>query len=756
MIHGVQREEKFGLDKSIEIYKMFPYNSEMKTISKDRRMKAIERYLKGQTLTQTAEDFSIHRNTLWRWVKSYKKEGTKGLNRISLGSRHWRRLPRTVEDSIVALKEAKPALTVRGARKLLKQKGIDVSIKGVWCVWQRFGLIGFAKEQLSETYDDYLNTVVDRDIISSIEELVNNRELRQAAEIINTLPVFPYNEIILKIPTQMLSLRKQVIRLRAEFGKIPLPQYLKKATRLRTALEKNNLFYSSLWTGLAQCYALMWSARPQAVVNILKVLKKRTTGIQDPRLRFLLLLLEGQAKASTLKIKQAKACADACKTIIRHSNNPYFFMGGLGGIYSMMGYFREALYWTDRALEGAAKSYQEQLYVNLAGFLTVSGDYRNALRTLKKGNPEEWGFHSRMSIIKASAYLDQGAFQKASAHAVETLMKLKKEGVKRFLHPATMVIACCHQAAGDHKKAIFILKNLNPLLKKYGLIQDYLQRRMILGDMRTPRKALAVPSLRLIHLLQKAKQTRSAKDYRRALCYANDKKLFGLFIRIAPFFPEPIIHLINKGKNPGLPRAFLDMPVFRIETPVYEVRFLGKLGVWKRGLALGRLRLTPKETSFLIHMSINKERRIKLESLYRNFWPKSQKPSRNLSHFLLHFKKKLMLPGQLIRLSKETLSWRVFFTTDYDMFRENLAQAKVLERAGEWDFAKREYTRAFKLFQKAPFAGVYDNWSEDMRRVLMNRLETEVRQFKQSCQKHGDMVLYRRIHTMLSKTVHLD
>jgi transposase len=726
---------------------MFPYNSEMKKIEKDIRVKAVEHYLKGKSLEQTARAFKVHRNTLWRWVKAYKK------NALELGARHWRRMPASVENSVALLKEAKPALTVRKACHILKKHGIDISIKGVWKIWQRYGLIGFAKEQLSETYQEYLDTVVDRDTMITIKGLVKKNELKKAAAIINDLPVFPHNEIILKIPAPMLSLRKQATRLRAEFGTIPLNQYINKATRLRNELERNKLFYSSLWVGVAQCYALMWSARPQAVLPIVNILKKRIRGIKDPRLRFLLLLLEGQVMASTLKIDQAKARADACKTIIRNAKDPYFFMGGLAGIYSMMGHFREALYWTKEALKGAAPSYQEQLYVNLAGFLTVSGDYRNALKALKKGRLEEWGFRSRMSMIKAFAYLDQGAFQKASVHGVEALMELKQEGVKTFLHPATMVIACCHQAAGENDKAVFVLKKLNPLLKKYGLIQDYLLRRMILNNIDIPKKALAIPGIRLVYLMHRAKQTMSIKDYRRALSYACDKKLFGLFMRIAPFFPEPIRQLMNKGKNPGLPRAFLEMPVFRINTPVYQIRFLGKLRVRKKGSALHRLRLTPKEASFLIHMSINKERRVMLDPLLKNYWPKSREPARNLSHFLMTLKKKLVLPGHLIALRKDTLYWRVFFTTDYDLFIETLAQAKVLERAGEWDYARREYIRAFQIFRSAPFPGMYDDWSENMRRVLLNRFESETDHFKETCKKHGNIHIYRRLNKKIDQII---
>jgi len=80
----------------------------------------------------------------------------------------------------------------------------------------------------------------------------------------------------------------------------------------------------------------------------------------------------------------------------------------------------------------------------------------------------------------------------------------------------------------------------------------------------------------------------------------------------------------------------------------------------------------------------------------------------------------------------------------------------VLERAGEWNYAKREYLRAFRLFRKAPFAGMYDDWSENMRRVLLNRVESEITHFKQTCQKHNDRTSYQRIRARLSNIIQLD
>jgi len=59
-----------------------------------------------------------------------------------------------------------------------------------------------------------------------------------------------------------------------------------------------------------------------------------------------------------------------------------------------------------------------------------------------------------------------------------------------------------------------------------------------------------------------------------------------------------------------------------------------------------------------------------------------------------------------------------------------------LERAGECGFAKKDYLRAFKLFRGEPFKKMYDNWSENMRGVILNRLETEALHFAKSCLEH--------------------
>lgn len=708
---------------------MFPWIGEMKATSLSIKMRAVRHYCNGSTLERTALRFGVHRNTIWRWVAEYRKKGQDGLTLDHSSPRHARRRSEDIEERLIALKESRPWCTVRTARAILKNQGVDISIKGIWSIWQRYGVTGFAREEISGSYQHFLHRAVPADVLRKIRGFIRDKQLRRAAAIINSLPVFPHHDIILEIPQQMLTLRRQVDRIRAEFGRVPLSGYCRKAIHLRKKLERNCLFYSSLWVAIAEGYALMWSGQPRKVLILTREMKKKIGRVHDPRLRFIFLLLEGQANGSLLRISAARSCLEKCKVITRSSRKPHFFMGGLGGIYSLIGNYRDALKWTAKALTGASPSYRQQLYVNLAQFHGAAGDYRNALIALKKGRMEEWGFRSRKSLIQAYAYLARGDFLKASAFAVDTLMQLKKEGVRTFLHPATLILACCHQTAGEAQKSRSMLKEILPLLRKYDLMHEFWQRRMILGDRDFPREALRMPSIRLIGLLQSAARSLRPPDYLRAHSYARAHKLMGIFMRVIPFFHGAVASVMKRGGNPGLPGPFLEMPVFQMATPVFQINFLGKLQVKKPGRSALYLRLRPKDNAFLIHLALNKNRRVALAELYRNFWPGARHPSMNLSHLLTRLRKKLSVPGHFIKIRRGMLIWSVYFTTDYDLYREHIAQANVFERAGEHVYAKRSFSRAIRLFRSAPFKGMYDTWSENERLAIINRFESEKRHY---------------------------
>jgi hypothetical protein len=258
--------------------------------------------------------------------------------------------------------------------------------------------------------------------------------------------------------------------------------------------------------------------------------------------------------------------------------------------------------------------------------------------------------------------------------------------------------------------------------------------------------------------LQEAAKTLHTKDYYEALHFARRRGLLGIFHRYIVFFPEPILHLLEKRKPTGLPRAIPKFPVFNQMVPTYRIKILGNLVVFKNQQYL-RTKLTLKEKALLIQIALSAgepNKTIFTKNLFVNFWPKSANPSNLLSHLLVTLKKKLRLPGHLLMISSRYEEPRlvnrgVYLTTDYNDFKVALVQANALARAGEWDFAKKEYLRAFKLFRGEPFKKMYDPWSEHMRRVILNELETEAIHFARNCLEHDNEIRQKKRRTPSAK-----
>jgi hypothetical protein len=96
------------------------------------------------------------------------------------------------------------------------------------------------------------------------------------------------------------------------------------------------------------------------------------------------------------------------------------------------------------------------------------------------------------------------------------------------------------------------------------------------------------------------------------------------------------------------------------------------------------------------------------------------------------------LPPHFLYVKNNRLYFDCHFITDYGEYLEHLAQAKAFLVADEWTFAKTEYLRALSLFRDAPFRKMYDYWSEDMRCVILNQLESAAVDFAKFCSEHRD------------------
>jgi len=210
--------------------------------------------------------------------------------------------------------------------------------------------------------------------------------------------------------------------------------------------------------------------------------------------------------------------------------------------------------------------------------------------------------------------------------------------------------------------------------------------------------------------------------------------------------------LVKLAKSAGLPKHMLKWPIFDPGTPTIHVKFLGNVVVHKNQQYI-KMKLHPQEEALLIQIALKASepnKSIPLADIYQSFFPKDRSPYRLLSNLVVLIKKKLLIPRHLFGLKEKIphpalINRGVHLTTDYQEFEQMLAQAKALENAGEWNYARKEYLRAFKLFRGAPFKKMYDPWSEQMRRVILNKLETEATHFAGSCLEHKNKKDARKV-----------
>lgn len=705
------------------------------------RLKVARYYLQNDiSFRQAALKFNIAYRTIFRWVKQYKTQGEDAL--LSTYKRPWNRARTDFEEKIVLMKEREPVLTVRQAKAKLENEGIKISIKGIWGIWKRYGYAGTTQTDMIGNFTDCPWSVEATRKIAAANALFDRGKVEKTAEIINSIPALPENELLPKIPDSLLSIRRQIEKTSLQFGKTPVNSYLERLRILDEECQNGNLYFSILIVGLLEIKALSWSGRPLDMLNrvleIRKILKRSgdqySYSLFAPRLS--LLISEGFAHTGLLNIKEASGIARTCRALLRSRKRvPPFFMRDLGQLYAQLEDFRETKYWYLKSigrLGGAEEKITKSFLVDI---LVVKGEYKKALEVWENEKLDHWGSHSKMLRIQSMWSLTKGMPDRAISLATEVLASLEKEEAKGSMFGCYYTIASAYCSLGEKIRARRTLKKILPFLTKNRLevvktVIDILLSQTPTAINAVPSSGHPLPTIKLVLLLKNG-------QYARAFKYAENKGIIGLLHRYIFFFPEAVTGLLEKGKPTGLPRAMLNLPVFRKEIPVYSVRFLGNLMVHKNQKSL-RVKFTPKDTAFLIQLATARSRHIALDRIYNDFWPDSKNPSRNLAHLLVRIRKTLHLPSHFLYIKENSLCFDCHFITDHSEYLEHLAQAKAFSAAGEWAFARDTYLQAFSLFRDAPFKKMYDNWSEDMRHTVLGQLENEVVKFAEACIAHGD------------------
>jgi len=715
---------------------MFPHMDNRQA----RRLKVTQYYLNSDlSLRKTALKFHIACCTIFRWVRLYKEKGEEGL--LSTYKRPWNRARLVFEERLVLMKEHEPGLTVRQAKERLEKEGIRISIKGIWGIWKRYGYAGFS-QKMASNFTDCSWTKEATKKYELARRMFDQRVVDRTAEILNSIPALPKNELLPQIPDSLLSIRRQVEKIGLLFGKIPVRSYLTRSRNLYGECHSRNLYYSALIVGLVETVAISWSGEPlkmlERVEELSGMLKKNGNYYSyllfGPR--FSLLIAEGFAHTMLLKIKKASDIAGTCRRLIkRRKHVAPLFKIDLGQLYNQLDDFREAEYWYLKALDELGGDEKKMAEFLLADVFIAEGEYKKALAIWKEGALDYWGGFSKKLRVQSIWSLIKGMPDRAISLATEVLTLLEKEEVKGSMFGCYLTIASAYCSLGEKVRARRILRRLLPFSAKNRLedvktIIETLLSQASSTSNSIPLCEQSLPTIKLVLLLKNG-------QYGKALKYAEKKGILGLLHRYIFFFPDAITGLLERGKPTGLPRAMLNLPVFRKEIPVYSVKFLGNLIVHKNQ-QYQKITLTPKDTAFLIHLATAKSRHIALDRVYNNFWPGSKNPSRNLAHLLVRIRKALCLSSHFLYIKENSLYFDCHFITDHGEYLEHLAQAKAFTIAGEWAFAKTEYLHAFSLFRAVPFKKMYDNWSEDMRNTVLGNLENEATKFAEACSAHGD------------------
>ncbi|MGB9722034.1 MAG: helix-turn-helix domain-containing protein [bacterium] len=726
-------------------------------ITNEFRIKAIKYYLStNKSLRVVAREFGINFISLYHWIKRYKKGGEDNLTDRPGPRRPWNRCNRTIESMVVKTREQKPGLSIRELHNSLKSRGIHISPKAIWNILNRYGLTEGAKNKTTISFDIrlYPATPEIKVKLGSAKELLDINKIREAARIINSLSICPDIDILNKMPDEYLSLKRQAEKFPHLFGVIPFTDYYHRMHQLRKKLERHKMYYSATRIGIEEILALQWMGRPQTMLSLISHLEQKIKGKGANSLKITLALLKGMAYASLFKIRNAKS--NVAKFSVKKFTRFPFLCIDLTTFYASIGEIKKAILSAHMSLRYIPEKSKEIIYEYLSYLYSLAGEYSNSLKYLKMIGQKNTRLGLNILLAKAQYLLIQGLYDETLKLGDTILMEAKKEQVMPQIHAVSLIQAAVFSALGKDEEAHNLIAKYIPPLKKYKMHRD-IALRYALRKRKINPKDLQFPPIRLIFLLKKTTASMKESNYRKAYDYAFRKGLLGILHRFIFFFPQCINLFLEKGEKPRLPQGLLRAPIFNKEIPVYHIKFLGSLVVYKNQEYL-KTRLKPKDTAFLLYLcqkAMEPKRSVNLDEVYANFWPNSEKASRNFSHLLVRIKKALKIPGHLLTVSRSysensLINEGIYFATDYQEFEQALARAKALQRAGEWGFARREYLQAFKLFRGEPFKKNFDDWSVNFRFKILTELETEAINFAKSCIEHYNRNNARRI---LQKTL---
>ncbi|MEO0215850.1 MAG: helix-turn-helix domain-containing protein [candidate division WOR-3 bacterium] len=740
------------LDTDKFLYTMFP---QMGDRPFSFRLSAVQDHLNnGMSIAKTAVKWNVHPRTVYKWLKIYRIHGEFGL--LSNYNRPWNRIERATEEKIAFLKENNPSLTVRRAQKILRSSGIKISLKGIWNIWKRYGYAGFDKNSLDPnlTQCTTWNKEAKMKYHQAIR-LFDSGNITAAADLLNSIPALPANELLIKIPDEYLNLKRRIEKYLQLFQKIPLSEFLDKMESLYSECIEDNLYFSSLKAGImlggALSYAGKWKEFNDKIKKIKKVLKPCGNYFSNilSLFKYVILIGEGIARVIALDYNGAWKIIRECGRIIRYRRLlPSEFPAMLATLYTWVQDYRHAERLFCQALSQASEENKAK-YMN---FLTIirwhKGDYLKDMSIFKRTEFQVWGAEAMRLFFEGVYSLINGKPEAAISLSLESLKAAKKEELINIASAAYLVMASAYSSLGMIQEGMGVLKGIYHLSKKsrhWGKIITLIVSKQSKEKLNQIIKGNYMPLIKIAALLR-------SSNYQKALALAHRKYLVSDFLLLVPFFSHLVIREMEIGRNPKIPRSMFTLPVFNRNILVYNLRILGDLVVYRKNDYL-KVKLSPKDTAFLIHFAIKADspgKKVPLVDIFQNFWPKSETPKQNLSHLLVRIKKSLKIPTYLVNWARVgadsyIINQGIHFATDIDEFKQLLAGAKVFLNGEKWEIAREHFWRAFRLFRGQPFRKNFDEWSLNYRFMILNHFESEAINFAKICLEHGDKNDAKRI-----------
>lgn len=700
------------------------------------------------SIKKLSQSTGIDYKTIWRWIKRYERDGEEGLKRkYNIKNR----ILSNNEEIIADLKERDPCLTLQEAKEILRKKGIDISTKGIWNIWKKYGFVGFQKDKYSYYYHRYVYISPEVNYqLNKAKRLLKEKKIKSAAKILNSLPVCPEIEILKDIPDKYLNLKRRIDKLCNLFGKISFKEFKRKIRYLRKLAEKEGKIYTALRASVFELITLGMLNEPEERLKLIEKIKNYISKngkilINDKCILFYIYHSAGIAHANLNQPEEALKYAEKCEKLIR--NLPPFFTVRLAGLYTFLENYRKAFLYLKRLEKKLTE--EEKIFTGFYHLYIVVASIAGERELCKKifNRLKRKKLHEDSAVLTSMAltYVGKGDLIKAEYFARKGLQNAEVFGIKGYIYSTNMLLSAIYYSLGEKEKAKRILKFLLPLMKKYTLkikisIIEYILNPEIIQDSKLNKKFYTIFSLN--QFLRECSKNITKRKVKKIFEFAKKANITGMLMRQILFFPEIINYALNKGIKPPLPKNFLNLPCFNRKIPVFNIKFLGPLKIY-RNRKLIKKALTPLESSFLIFLSTSLKDKIPIEEIINNYWKNCRNPKKAFYNLLSSLRKKLSIPLHLLYLKENHLYNGIKFHSDWNEFEGHMVNARALMRIGEKKFAKKAFLKAFSLIRGNPFEKMYDRWSENLRDKILLTLREGIMEYKRNFKDEKNQIFQR-------------